>query len=1089
VLSAGSHQQCASQAQLELARRLAPGAELKAVNATKLALAKDQFCAAAFEANEGTCCDYESLKTFADKLIATLKQQLGGIDGIIATFPTILDALPKLLEHLQLKDPVSNSDPDFIKAIGGEKYYYSYQAILQHLTTQSKTISEDITTKKYDAVGCLKSIFTQKLSSLCLVCSANAGKYFNENTRKFLFKKAGIQAIVTSCCATFDIFNKVAHGLQAFRVINQALSSKDAIATVPPADFSLDKMLKYEECKKNPEQYSSDNTKLLAMGSELGGATKPPAVATRATENIAAVPGLKEAAADGFKKTIDQERVKLEGVKTERLAQANLLNPATAGSPPKVLAEQVIEIGNLETERTTKYVPALTILANSSSTSVQRAAAEQDLLNYAKLAKKSIEIYTKLGGVIEKFVNASKDELTRTNNATRANELMANQQDGLGLAEKLKQAINASTLLDAVAATVETAQKPLAQDLNDKYRKLLQIKAANDIDVQSTLGTLKPSIDALFAAVEARIKNEAAVADRNMQLSTNRALAVDKQKVVDGLKPPLDAAANLLEVAKSRVRVLTSIKTQLSGTLPVATELNNTANEYLARSTALKQIIADGQKVKDAVANWTSSGLPPTVPPFNTYLQGELQKINASIVRINTKLSGTDATSVNMTAAITTANASIESLKADIAAQEANITAKQADIATLKNSLPPLQTDLFAKAAALKESLGVISLQLAKIADYKGKMKSLDADYAAKSAALTGEKDSIAKLQLEKCPTTSTPVNQTYCDGLAAKVKELDTAIGGLPALKQTAISPLQQEVTKLETDLAALRTALAPVQAAHDAALAKVKEVDTAIRAAVDAINTAYIVIGDKRRLIIAKETERQVQTNSTSSFNTEIKAKVDEELKIQKTELEAILPLIKNLSVIVSASVTRNSTADIKGKLTEYDATVSSLKLADTSLTSKSIAFSLLKTAIEQKIQAQLTQVSTDVTKATTDQTAAQTAYDAAKTAFDAAKAQLDNLMQVPAPLANLGRRLRRVLEIAEQDVDIEFSETSGADTTSQFSPGVEVDTNLASTSTFSGAKDPTKLETPAPAAGSISYIRTLCSLAIMTSISILI
>ena len=1092
TLCLGSFQQCASQAQLDLVRRLVQGVELKSTELKTDALDKTQLCAAAFSTNGGFCCVYDSVKAFANQLIATLKQQFAGIDSVIATFPSILDNLPRLLEHLTLKDPSNNSDPDFVAAIGGEKAYYAFQAILQHLTTQAKTIAEDITAKKFDTAACLKSIFNQKLSTICLACSGAAGKFFNPATNKFILRKAGIQGVLTSCVATFDVFNKVTHALQVFRVINKALSSKDATATTAPADFSLEKMLKYEECRKNPELYNNDNAKLLSMSSELGGATKPPVVATRATENVAAVPEFKASAATGFKDAMDRENTKLQAIKTERQAQATQLSSTTAGSPPKVLSEQLVEVTSLETQRTTAYKPALTTLSTSTSTGAQRTEANSALLTYAKLAKKSIEIYTKLRGVVEKFISSAKDELIRTTDATKANGFVANQQEGLGLLEKLKRAIDAATQLDAVIPSVEAAGTAITSDLNEKYRRLLQVKSDLDLEVKNAVEAQRPAIQGVFTAVENRFKNEAAIADRNIQLSTNRAQAVDKQKEVDTKREAFDTARKNLEPIKAKVVALNGIKAQLSGNLPVTAELTNAGGEWTARQSGLKALITGAQAAKTSATSSTTTGLPQSITMLDTNVKGEVTKIQARITAINTRLAGTDTTAAALSTSVTTATASIETLNAEIKAQEAIVSTKQALIGTLKTSLPPLQTDLYAKAAVMRESFGKINLQLAQIADYKGKINTLEAEYAARTATLTGEKDIVTKLNIEKCGTTVTNPDQTYCAGLAAKIASLTEAIAALPAQKQTALAPLQQALASLDTALTALRTAHAPLQTAHDTALAAVKKVDTDIQAAVTAINAALVIIADKRRLIMAKETERQVQTTSTSSFNSDIKLKVDEELKIQLTELQALLPIAQQIATFAATCVRDQNVQGIKDNLAAFDTAVASLQQRDQIFTTRIQAFTAFKSATDQKIQSQITQVTTDVTAATAEQTAAQTAHDAAKSAFDAAKAQLDTLLVVPPPPSSAGgRRLRRMLEIAEEDVDIEFSETSGADTDGQFGAGVQVDTNLASTSTFPGATDPTKLETTAApqASGSFSQIAKLCGLALLTTLTILI
>lgn len=1089
ILCLGSNQQCPSQAQLDLAKRLAPGSDLKKIDATKLALAKDQLCAAAFEANGGTCCDYESLKAFANQLIAQLKQQFAGIDSVISTFPSILEGLPKLLDHLALKEPSTNSDPDFIKAIGGEKAYYGYQAILQHLTTQAKVISEDVTAKKFDTPGCLKAIFNQKLSTLCLVCSPAAGKFFNENTKKFIFKKAGLQSVVTACIPSFDIFNKVTHALQAYRVINKALSSKDALAA-PPSDFSLDKMLKYEECKKNPDICNNDNTKLMSMGSEMGGASKPPAVATRATENIASVPEIKASAATGFKDSISREKTKLEGIKTEKLAAASQFNANTAGSPPKVLGEQVIEVNTLESMRTSKYVPALTTLSTTTSTTTQITGANLDILNYAKQSNKRIDIYSKLKGVVEKFISAAKDELSRTTDTTKANGFVTNTQDGFGLLEKIKQAAAAATELDPLTATVEAAGTAITKDANEKYRNLLQKVSQLDADVKTSLATLQPIMNGLFTQVENRIKNEAAVVARNLDLSDKRAQAVDAKKQLDALMPGYEAAKKEKEISDAKVAALTKIKTQLSSTLPVNTELTNALAEWTTQSTNIKTAIADGEKLKTDINAFAATGVPQTLTAYDTLIRGFNSKITLRIAAIRTRLEGTDATASALNSSITTTTTSLVQLKTEIATQEAIIVGKQSDIATFKSQLPALQTDLYAKFATLQESFGKLNLQLAQIADYKGKLKTLESEYAGKTASYTAEKDSLTKLQAEKCVPTAAGYDQTYCAGLATKIQTLTTAIGLIPAEKQTATAPLIQQLTTLDTGLTALRTAHAPIQAAHNTTLTLVKEKDTAIRTANDAINAAMIIISDKRRLIISKETENQVQSTSSSSFDTDIKVKVNEELAIQKTQLEALLLTYQKIGNLTGQCTSQQSVTPIKSNMTAFDAAITDLKLKDTSFVAKVQNFTIFKTAIEAKIQAQIAQVTTDITAATAVQTAAQTAFTAAQTSFNAAKAQFDTLMTPPAPATVLATRLRRVLEIASEGEDFEFSETTGADTTTQFGAGVEVDTNLASTSTFTGATDPTKLDTPtAPASGNFSQITNLSFVAFMAILAMLI
>lgn len=1082
TLCVGSFQQCASQAQLDLAKRLVPGADLKKIEATKLALAKDQLCAASFEANGGTCCDYESLKAFANQLIATLKQQFAGIDSVIASFPSILESLPKLLEHLTLKDPTTNSDPQFIEAIGGQTAYYKYLAILQHLTTQSKAISEDITGKKFDTGSCLKSIFNQKLSVLCLVCSPVASKFFNDSTQKFIFKKAGIQAVLTSCIATFDVFNKVTHALQAFRLINKALSSKDAAATAPPADFSLEKMLKYEECRKNPEQFSSDNAKLLSMGSELGGATKPPVVATRAAENIASVPDIKASAATGFKDAMEREKVKLQAIQTEKVALAAQFSPTTAGSPPQVLAAQITELDALETLRA-KYATAVTTLSTSTSTPTQITAANQDLLGFALSSKRAIAAYAKLQGVVERFVSAAKDELTRTTDSAKAAGFVTNQQDGLGLLEKYKQATSISTELDSVTASVQAAGSSVSLELNEKYRRLLQKKSEIDTVCKGATANLRTAIETLFTAVQNRIKAEADAAQRNIDLSANRALAVEKQKELEAKRPEFEAAQKQLEVAKAKLAALNGVKTRLSGNLPVTAELTNASGEWTARNSGLSKLVTDGEAVKTAATTATSStGLPQSIGAFRTFLADETAKINARITAINTRLSGTDSTATALSSAVTTTAASIETLKAEITAQEAIIAAKQASIATLKASLPPLQTDLFTKFGALQESFGKINLQLAQIADYKGKVKALEADYAARTASLTAEKDSVTKIQTEKCSSSATNVDATYCSGLVTKISTLTTAISEVPAQQAAALAPLNAEIVKLDSSIVALRTAHAPIQSAHDTALGKVKEVDTGIRAALDAINAALVLISDKKRQIIAKETESQVQNTSTSSFNSDIKLKIDEELKLQKGELEGLLATVQKISAIIVDCVSRASVAPITSNLAVYDGLINELKQRRLSFETRIQAFLTFKTATEAKIQSQITQVTADIATATTDQTAAQSVFDTAKAAFDGLKAQLDNLMKVPPPPAPVRRILRRVLQISDESQDFEFSETNGADTATQFSAGVEVDTNLASTSTFTGATDPTKLDTQPAASGNFSQITKLCSIAFL-------
>lgn len=1090
ILCLGSNQQCASQAQLDLAKRLAPGSDLKKIDATKLALAKDQLCSAAFEANGGTCCDYESLKAFANQLIAQLKQQFAGIDSVISTFPSILEGLPKLLEHLALKDPSTNSDPDFIKAIGGEKAYYGYQAILQHLTTQAKVISEDVTAKKFDTPGCLKAIFNQKLSTLCLVCSPAAGKFFNENTKKFIFKKAGLQTVLTACVASFDIFNKVTHALQAYRVINKALSSKDALAA-PPTDFSLEKMLKYEECRKNPDLCNNDNTKLVSMGSEMGGASKPPAVATRATENIASVPEIKASAATGFKDSISREKAKLETIKTEKLAAASQFNANTAGSPPKVLNDQVIEVNTLDTMRTTKYVPALTTLSTSTSTPTQITAANLDILNYAKQSKKRIDIYTKLKGVVERFISAAKDELSRTTDTTKSTGFVTNTQDGFGLLEKIKQASAAATELDPLTATVETAGTAITKDANEKYRNLVQKVSQLDADVKTALATLQSAIITLFTQVENRIKNEAAVVARNLELSDKRAQAVDAKKQLDALMPGFEAAKKEQEISNAKVAALTKIKTQLSGTLPVSTELTNALAEWTSQSANIKTAITDGEKVKTDVSTSTSaSGLPQSIAAYDTLIKSFNAKIITRVAAIKARLDGTDATASALTTSITTTTASLDTLKTEIATQEAIIVGKQSDIATYKSQLPALQTDLYAKFATLQESFGKMNLQLAQIADYKGKLKTLESEYAGKTATLTAEKDSLTKLQAEKCVSTAAGYDQTYCAGLATKIQSLTTAIGLIPAEKQTATAPLTQQLTTLDAGMAALRTAHPPIQAAHDSALVLVKEKDIAIRTANEAINAAMMIISEKKRLIISKETENQVQSTSTSSFNTDIKTKVDEELAIQKTQLEALLLTFQKIGTLTGQCTSQQSVAPIKTNMVEFDAAISDLKLKDTSFVAKVQSFTTFKTGIEAKIQAQIAQVTTDITAATAAQNAAQTAFNTAKASFDAAKTQFDSLMAPPAPAPVISRRLRRVLEIASEAEDFEFNEISGADTANNFGAGVEVDTNLASTSTFAGATDPTKLDTTtAPASGNFSHIMTLSFVAFMAILAMLI
>lgn len=248
-----SEQACCSDTCFQIANKALSIGETLTSTAldTKGPFTSADLCGSVFQ-TKGSCCDARRLKSFASKMLLRIKLNFAAIETAISSAPVVLRSLPKLMALFKAKNPSGQGrDELFLTAIGGEVEYNRIKSIADYIQGQLDGIIKKIADKQYNTAQCYKTLFENKLNSLCLICSGDASSFFDSATQKFKIKKSYCIDLVNACAGPMDIFAKTSHLFEVIRVLRNAFSTNTVSKL--GTSFSQSRMTTYQTCAQDSE--------------------------------------------------------------------------------------------------------------------------------------------------------------------------------------------------------------------------------------------------------------------------------------------------------------------------------------------------------------------------------------------------------------------------------------------------------------------------------------------------------------------------------------------------------------------------------------------------------------------------------------------------------------------------------------------------------------------------------------------------------------------------------------------------------------------------------------------------------------------
>lgn len=1050
---------------------------------------------------KGSCCDLKSVGSYADKLLARMKNVFKGVEGAITQAPTIIRSLNALFELLKSKDPTSaNSDELFLKSIGGIDGYLKAKAILQALINRSAAIQTQLTTVQASNSKCYTTLFQARLNSICMVCSGDADKTFNSATQKFMVKSDFCKTLVSDCSGVLDLFVKVSHALEVTRVIRNALTSTtvQAIGT----DFSEDRVAIYEECAQNPTTCQNDYNKLSKFCREVS-LIKDPKVVSITENKVADATAIKEDAATNFQGSVTKEAVKLEAAIQQRSTLAQMFTPTAAGSVQSRLTSADTS-RTTATTKTNELQTAQTALNTAAASELlAKAAARRDAINALVLARKTA--YTAIADVLNTYVTALQADLPTSTNFDAAStsfkdatKLLADVRSAITVTQDFEKVRDAYFIAEqsALSSTPPSLPQPATSVPFDT-----QLTAWNklDADIQTRFPPIK--VAATTYADQKKIEIQTAIdkATINKQLSSAQVNIATFQTSLETVKTDLDTTKRDLTAATELKTTLGTIATKLNNPPAVGalTETATTvANSGSSVVTTKTQLTTLASRISTPPAATSPAGTTNPVSELatseSTRIANEITATSAIVTRCATPFK--DLFVEELEAGIAATKTSISTLNTAITEASAQITTSEGFIKTAQANIQPLLTStMTAKANWETATIQVnnVKLNIIKIqTDQETAVKDIRTEIMNTKSSM----DFTNELRTAKCGSTAsgTTYPQAYCAELATKATTLESTLGTLTQKLASTSAPFLTQLSTQNAELQRLAPTLAAANTQLDTASANVRTQNAAIETNKATIMAAQATLAQKRaelgaanaklandqKVLDAYKAKAAAQAATAVASKCEIaqaNLALLQTLKALYDEIKATTPVYNQNQIDYQATYGRFSTriSDAQTTGTTLENKITTTKTAvEASTTAVNSGITEIKTTVQADLvtnTGKVTTLTTTQTTLTTEQTRLQTSITNAATSATQ-----------PPP--------KRLLQTVADEGDTEINDAQGADVNNDFKAGVTVDGNLDTQTKFADTVLPTATTTPTTegdkTAGKYAHLSSVACAAVLTA-----
>lgn len=1050
LMSQFTLQDCCPDKCFDQIRKLAPSEKLNKISAKELSfLTEKDLCGQVFKANGGSCVEYSEVKRFANAAFERMKVTFKKIIDFKMGAKATLEGSTPLFEAFTQKNPTgSTPDDTFVTCVGGSEGYKKINSFVLSIQEKSDEWKKNLEDASIKDSECFKLIFERKLGSFCLAVSNGAQKFYSSADSKFVVKKDFGIPLVNTCRSTLLRVGRINALIEVVSTIRSCLESTD----LRPLDskFSVDKLSFLEEADSNPEGVIADQTKLSKFCQEVGFVDYPKST-NRAEGKYTNANAITEEAKSGFKAPLEREVQKNQAIKNETIKRAETYDSSKPGGVAATLEAKKTDLNNLQTARTS-YDSAIGTLKTSTSATEIKAAR----IVRRDFAKKDRNGYnTQIRTAVTEFDRLINDDLKKASNTTVLEAKMAIKkkiQDFLGLLDKATELNDKLKNITNEIQPLEEAANggPIDKTKEDNYKESLDQVASIDVNVKTTFDEIEALAKQRFTEKKAEVDAEAAKIASNIEISQKRAAIAQTQLQAEAEK------AKLREIEKAKLELdakfaaLDGMKTQLAN--PPAIQ---DVESLLAKYTDVKSKITE---IKDSAMNATnqtntnssSQAAIAAVRALNQLCISYLSKLTQDISMISLRLTQGDSTATNLQSSLT----SLDTQKAQI---QTNITAKKALLTQLETANKDAEatnqlklSELETKKAAFTEINDKASMELALltgIAQENARNRSM---YESRLKVIMNDIASCNKTNMTYCNSANISQYQQFCANNTQKLNSLYSTKSQTEQARDSAMAPL-------DASYAAKNQTVTPLLASRNQKRSELDYVNLALKTNQDAIRlrTGQIEMArnDLRNLenqLISIVQKKDLQQGTTTSFDSDVRAKLDEQRSIQLQFINTTKNSL--IKICTPAETASGSTTGIgqafKGLLPSVESGLTETATRLTEHQSKVTALTTAGSQITTSIVNQRTSVDTKIQQLATNRTNTTTAYTASQTRLS----DLDQQIASQGPPRPSGRLLQ---VDSDSEGDVKIDDTNGA-SSSAIDAGVTVSGDLSSTETYSGAND---------------------------------
>ena len=1047
LMSPLTHQSCCSDKCFDQIRMLAPTQNLAKIAAVQLNyLSEKDLCGAVFKANNGTCVDYAELKKFINAAFERMKVTFKTIVDFQAGARIALVGAKPLFEAFIQKNPTGSTPDDaFVTCVGGTEGYKKINSFVLNIQQNLEVWKANLNDTSNNDSKCFELIFQNKIGSICLAASNGADKFYSSADSKFIVKKDFCIPYVNTCSNTLLRISRINALVEVITTISTCMGSTNP----RPLDskFSVDKITLFEQASANPSGIITDMTKLSKFIQEVGFVDFPKS-ATRGEGKYTNANTIKDEAAAGFKAPLDREVLKNQGIKNDTIKVADMYNSSKAGGPAAILETKKTDLGAIQTAKTS-YDTAVETLRTST---VTNTIATARIARRQHATRNRTGHYTQIKTVLTAFEDLIKEDIKNGVNSTVVETKMALQKKIKDFSALLDQATVLDTDLQSVITEItslETTANGAAYNKTkeDNYKDKLEKVALLDINVKTSFDEIYTAAAARFLEKTLEVQAQVARLTSNIDISQKRSTIAQLQLTAETERVKLKELEKAKLELDAKFSALDGMKTQLA-TTPVTQDISEATAKYLEVKNKTQDIVNLSIAARNQTnLNSTSTATTSAISALNTLCNSTLTRLNSDINTTTIRLTQGDATATNLQ----TSFASLDTQKTTL---NASITAKQASITQFetlnKNAEAANQvklSELELKKAEFAAANDKASLQLAELTALAQSNQIVRASYQNNLTLISNDMDRCNRTAVLYCNSTAIAQNQVLCSNNTQRNTSL-------ASLKNQTTQARDTAMVSLDAAYATKKAAVDPLLITRSTKQAELDVINQFLKSNQDSIqqrNALLVTYRDQLRMLQLQLAnigqKKDLQQNTTTTFDSDVRAKMDEQRSIQLQFLNATKNTLTKICTVAAAAVASGtqSGATFKGRLTEVTAGETEAATRLTELTAKNATLATTGAQINSTIESQRASVNAKILELTPNRTSVTTAFNDSQTRVT--NYDLEITAQGPP---------RLLQSDADAQGDVKIDDAKGA-SSSALNPGVTVNGDLSSSETYSGANDP--------------------------------